>query len=110
MIKGIKKLGLECGFKSVGYGHAGDGNLYIRIKKEGITNGQDDPEIIKSLHALCILVKDLGGIISGEHKISPMQKSFMDIVFNEKQNVLMRGIKKVFDLNNILNAEKIFDK
>lgn len=109
LIKGVKKLGIEYGFKAVCYGHAGDGNLHIRIKKEGTTNSQDDPEIIKSLRALFMLVKDLGGTISGEHGIGLVQKDFMDIVFSEKQIELMRGIKKVFDPNNILNAGKIFD-
>jgi glycolate oxidase len=33
----------------------------------------------------------------------------MDIVFDKTQIELMRGIKKVFDPNNILNAGKIFD-
>ena len=109
LIKGVKKLGIEYGFKAVCYGHAGDGNLHIRIKKEGTTNSQDDPEIIKSLRALFVLVKNLGGTISGEHGIGLVQKDFMDIVFSEKQMELMRGIKKVFDPNNILNAGKIFD-
>jgi len=58
---------------------------------------------------LFMLVKDLGGTVSGEHGIGLVQKSFMDIVFTEKQLDLMRGIKKVFDPNNILNAGKIFD-
>ena len=109
LIKGVKELGIQFGFKSVCYGHAGDGNLHIRIKKEGTTNSQDDPEIIKSLRALFLLVKKLGGTVSGEHGIGLVQKSFMDIVFSEKQLDLMRGIKKVFDPNNILNAGKIFD-
>lgn len=109
LIDGVKKLGAQHGFKSVCYGHAGDGNLHIRIKKEGTTNSQDDPEIIQSLRALFTLVKDLGGTVSGEHGIGLVQKSFMDIVFNEKQMDLMRGIKQVFDPNNILNSGKIFD-
>jgi len=109
LINGVKKLGREYGFKSVCYGHAGDGNLHIRIKKEGTANSQDDPEIIKSLRALFMLVKDLGGTVSGEHGIGLVQKGFMDIVFTEKQLDLMRGIKRVFDPNNILNAGKIFD-
>jgi glycolate oxidase len=33
----------------------------------------------------------------------------MPIMFNETQLNLIRGIKKVFDPNNILNAGKIFD-
>jgi glycolate oxidase len=109
LIKGVKQLGIEYGFKAVCYGHAGDGNLHIRIKKEGTSNSQDDPEIIKSLRALFVLIKSLGGTISGEHGIGLVQKNFMDIVFTEKQLDLMRGIKKVFDPNNILNAGKIFD-
>ena len=109
LIKGVKALGLEYNFKSVCYGHAGDGNLHIRIKKEGTANSQEDPEIIKSLRALFQLVKKLGGTISGEHGIGLVQKSFMDIVFQDTQLQLMKGIKKVFDPNNILNAGKIFD-
>lgn len=109
LINGVKKLGVEYGFKAVCYGHAGDGNLHIRIKKEGTSNSQDDPKIIESLRALFLLVKNLGGTVSGEHGIGLVQKSFMDIVFNETQIELMRGIKKVFDPNRILNAGKIFD-
>ena len=109
LVNGVKELGIQYGFKAVCYGHAGDGNLHIRIKKEGTENSQDNPEIIKSLRALFTLVKKLGGTISGEHGIGLIQKSYMDIVFDKTQLELMRGIKKVFDPNNILNAGKIFD-
>ena len=109
LVKGVKDLGKKYGFLSVCYGHAGDGNLHIRIKKEGTENSQDDPEMIKCLRALFELVKSLGGTISGEHGIGLIQKSFMDIMFDKKQIEIMRGIKKVFDPNNILNAGKIFD-
>jgi glycolate oxidase len=108
LIRGVKKLGKEKGFSVVCYGHAGDGNLHIRIKKPGTINSNDDPEMIHCLRDLFTLVKQLGGTISGEHGIGLIQKDFMDIVFNEKQLELMRGIKKVFDPNNILNAGKIF--
>lgn len=108
LIKGVKELGKQYGFHAVCYGHAGDGNLHIRINKPGTTNSQDDPQMIASLRALFILVKNLGGTISGEHGIGLIQKGYMDIVFEEKQLELMRQIKNVFDPNNILNAGKIF--
>jgi glycolate oxidase len=108
LIRGVKELGKQYDFHAVCYGHAGDGNLHIRIKKEGITNSHGDPVMMESLRALFILVKELGGTISGEHGIGLIQKSYMDIVFEEKQLDLMRQIKKVFDPNNILNAGKIF--
>ncbi len=109
LIKGVKEIGAQYGFEAVCYGHAGDGNLHIRIKKEDTVNSQEDPEIQEGLRALFALVHELGGTISGEHGVGLVQKGFMGIVFNETQLNLMRGIKKVFDPRNILNAGKIFD-
>lgn len=109
LVRGVKKLGKDYAFDAVCYGHAGDGNLHIRIIKPGTKNNQSDPDMIKGLNALFELVKSLGGTISGEHGIGLVQKSFMPIMFEDLQLELMRGIKKIFDPNNILNAGKIFD-
>lgn len=109
LIRGVKKIGLQYDFDVVCYGHAGDGNLHIRIKKPGSENSMEDPQIVKGIRALFELVYKLGGTISGEHGIGLIQKSYMDIVFDKTQIQLMRGIKKTFDPNNILNAGKIFD-
>ena len=110
LVKVVKELGKEFDFKAVCYGHAGDGNLHVRIKKDGIENSMDDPEMNRALRKLFSEVKKLGGTISGEHGVGLVQKSYMDIMFDETQLDLMRGIKKVFDPNNILNAGKIFDQ
>ncbi len=109
LIRGVKALGKEYGFKAVCYGHAGDGNLHIRIKKEGSVYSLNNPDIIPALKALFGLVKSLGGTISGEHGIGLIQKEYIDIVFSETELELMRGIKKTFDPHNILNSGKIFD-
>ena len=109
LIAGVKQIGREHGFDAVCYGHAGDGNLHIRIRKPGTANSQQDPAMIRGLRALFELVHRLGGTISGEHGIGLVQKGFLDIVFSETQLNLMRKIKKAFDPNNILNAGKIFD-
>ena len=109
LIRGVKALGKEYNFDVVCYGHAGDGNLHIRIKKPGSIYSLNNPDVIPALQALFKLVKSLGGTISGEHGIGLIQKPYMDIVFDEAGLQLMRGIKKVFDPNNILNSGKIFD-
>jgi len=108
LIRGVKAIGAKYNFKAVCYGHAGDGNLHIRIHKDGTPNSFGDAEMTESLRALFELVKGLGGTISGEHGIGLIQKGFMDIMFEQKQLDLMRQIKKAFDPNNILNAGKIF--
>ncbi len=109
LIKGVKALGKQYDFDAVCYGHAGDGNLHIRIKKEGIPNSYGNEEMNKILRALFELVKSLGGTISGEHGVGLIQKNFMNIVLDETNLRLMREIKKVFDPNNILNPGKIFN-
>ena len=110
LIKGIKALREKYDFDAVCYGHAGDGNLHVRIKKEGSKYSLDNPAIVPALEALFQLVKSLGGTISGEHGIGLVQKQYMPILFDPVTINIMRGIKKVFDPNNILNAGKIFDQ
>lgn len=109
LIRGVKALGKEYDFDVVCYGHAGDGNLHIRIRKPGSIYSLNNPDVIPALQALFKLVKSLGGTISGEHGIGLIQKPYMDIVFDKAGLQLMSGIKKVFDPNNILNSGKIFD-
>ncbi len=109
LVHGVKELGRQFNFHAVCYGHAGDGNLHIRIKKSGTENSGDDLEVIAGIRALFALVYKLGGTISGEHGIGLVQKKYLDIVFDKTQLRLMQEIKKAFDPNNILNAGKIFD-
>lgn len=109
LIRGVKELGKKHDFEVVCYGHAGDGNLHIRIRKEGIPNSHGNEVMTAALRELFDLVKELGGTISGEHGIGLIQKPYMDIIFQEANFRLMREIKKAFDPNNILNAGKIFD-
>jgi glycolate oxidase len=109
LIKGAKVLGAKNGFKVVCYGHAGDGNLHIRINHPTIKNSHGNEEMTTILKELFVLVHSLGGTISGEHGIGLIQKPYMPVVFTNASLELMRGIKKTFDPNNILNAGKIFD-
>ena len=109
LIKGVKALALENGFKVVSYGHAGDGNLHIRINHPLYKKSYENEVIQGILIKIFELVKSLGGTISGEHGIGLIQKSFMPVVFDPVTMELMKGIKKVFDPNHILNAGKIFD-
>ena len=109
LIKGVRALALDNGIKVVSYGHAGDGNLHIRINHPKYKKSYENEEIQGILMKIFELVKSLGGTISGEHGIGLIQKSFMPVMFNTISIELMKGIKKVFDPNNILNAGKIFD-
>ena len=105
----VKELGKTYGFKSVCYGHAGDGNLHINIIKGDMTDEQWNTGLTPAIRKLFTKVVELGGTLSGEHGIGLVQKQYMDITFNTVSLNLMKAIKRVFDPNNILNPGKIFD-
>lgn len=108
LLKGVKDIGKKYGFRSVCYGHAGDGNLHVNIIKEEMSDEDWNTKVplgIREIFELCV---SLGGTISGEHGIGYVQKNYLDIAFNETQMNLMKGIKRVFDPKGILNPGKIF--
>ena len=82
--------------------HAGDGNLHPLI----MTDLRDEEEmgrVDKMLEELCEAAIRMGGTLSGEHGIGIAKARFMGMEFSETSLDLMRGIKRVFDPNNILN-------
>ena len=104
----VKRIGNAYGFKSVCYGHAGDGNLHINILKGDLSDDAWNNQLPKAIRELFTEVVKLGGTLSGEHGIGLVQKDYMDIAFNSKSLELMRSIKTVFDPKGILNPGKIF--
>lgn len=108
LLAGIKEIGNKYGFKSVCYGHAGDGNLHVNIIKGDMTDENWNTEVTKGIREIFELTVLLKGTLSGEHGIGFVQKNYMDIAFNEVQLQLMKGIKSIFDPNGILNPGKIF--
>ncbi len=110
LVKGIKEIGVNYKFSSVCYGHAGDGNLHVRIIKGNLTDEQWNGDYIKKAIAETFtLCKKLGGTISGEHGIGLIQQEYMHIVFDQTTIQLQKNIKKLFDPNNILNPGKMFN-
>jgi len=108
LLAGVKEIGGRYGFRSVCYGHAGDGNLHVNILKgdlseERWTSGLDPA--IREIFALC---KQLGGTLSGEHGVGWVQKGYLEVVQAPEHIELQRQIKRLFDPNNILNPDKIF--
>lgn len=108
LLKGVKEIGAKYGFKSVCYGHAGDGNLHVNIIKGDLSDDQWNNEVIEGIKEIFELTVGLKGTISGEHGIGMVQKEFMSIPFNETELMLQRQIKNVFDPKGILNPGKIF--
>jgi glycolate oxidase len=108
LLLGVKAIGEKYGFRSVCYGHAGDGNLHVNIIKGDLSDEIWNTELPKGITEIFELCVKLGGTISGEHGIGLVQQPYMPIAIDPKRLELMRGIKKLFDPNMILNPGKIF--
>jgi glycolate oxidase len=103
----VKEVGTKYGFKSVCYGHAGDGNLHVNIIKGDMSDEAWENELPKAIREIFEFTVSVGGTLSGEHGIGLVQRPYMDIAFNQVQLELMRGIKKLFDPLGIMNPGKV---
>ncbi|MFT7114415.1 MAG: glycolate oxidase [Candidatus Azotimanducaceae bacterium] len=108
LLSGVKEIGGRYGFKSVCYGHAGDGNIHINIVKADMSDAAWENDLSKGITEIFELTVGLGGTISGEHGIGYVQKDYMPIAFPAHNIALQKGIKSVFDPKGILNPGKVF--
>jgi len=106
LLTGVKEIGEKYHFRTVCYGHAGDGNLHVNILKDNLTDDAWENEVPNGIIEIFKLCKKLGGTISGEHGVGLVQKPYLDVVFNSTHWLLMKGIKTLFDPHNILNPGK----
>lgn len=115
-VKRVEEVSAEYGLWLPTFGHAADGNVHTHIMKARLLDGRmiplDEEEWRPKLELVReALYKDCRkrqGLISGEHGIGIVKKSYLSIVLEEDQIDLMRGIKALFDPNGIMNPGKIF--
>ncbi len=81
------------------YGHAGDGNLHPHLLLELYERGQLQ-DVKKELYTAAT---SLGGTITAEHGVGKCRLKEVPLCIDEKSLELMRGLKKLFDPNGILN-------
>ncbi|MDG2363826.1 MAG: FAD-linked oxidase C-terminal domain-containing protein [Flavobacteriales bacterium] len=104
----VKSIGEKYGFRSICYGHAGDGNLHINILRDDLSDQVWSEELNKAIRELFDVVVAMGGTLSGEHGIGLVQKDFMDIAFSPDELSVLKMIKNGFDPKGIMNPGKMF--
>jgi len=88
-------------------GHAGDGNLHPSILTD-INNKEAYDRALKGLDEIIGAAVELGGVLSGEHGIGLEKQKFFRRVIDPNIINMMKGIKQLFDPNNIMNPGKIW--
>ena len=89
------------------FGHAGDGNLHIYILRDELPETEWHATLEQVFRELYAKADSLGGKVSGEHGIGYAKRPYLRESLDEQSALLMAGIKKVFDPNNILNPSKV---
>lgn len=90
------------------FGHAGDGNLHIyTLSNEADKLDQFKDEVDKFMNVIYKKAYDLGGKLSGEHGVGSGKRKYLKDFEGDLNTNLMRGIKRVFDPNMILNPDKV---
>ena len=102
ILKKIVELASKYRLKIAVLAHAGDGNLHPLIMTD-LRDKEEMARIDKALQEMYEAAMGMGGTLSGEHGIGIAKKKFMPMVFSQSTIEIMRGIKRVFDPNNILN-------
>lgn len=108
-VEKIKEITQKYGVRILSYGHAGDGNIHVHPIKNSLSDEEWAEKLPKVMEELYREARTLGGVISGEHGIGWTKKKFLSMCLDEEEIRLMKEIKKIFDPNNILNPDKIFD-
>lgn len=100
----LEKHNLNC----VYHAHIGSGELHLRP----IINIKDKKGV-KLFHTIALetakLVKKYRGSLSGEHGDGRLRGEFIPLMVGEHNYKLIKEIKKIWDPNNIFNANKIVD-
>ncbi len=81
--------------------HAGDGNFHPHLMLELNERGLS----AEVKHKIYARAAALGGVISGEHGIGKTKLGELETYVDPKSLQLMRGLKHLFDPNNILSPD-----
>jgi len=107
LVEGIHQIARNNDLLIGTYGHAGEGLVHTAFLVDPRLPDEWD-RTRKAVDEVFALVHHLGGTTSGEHGIGISKAPYFR---KERKDLLelMRGIKKVFDPNNILNPHKLMD-
>ena len=107
LVARIEEIGKRNDTFVANFGHAGDGNIHVNF----VVDREDKDAIARARKCVAEtfqLSVDLGGTISGEHGIGYVKAPYLEYAIDRPTLEVMKGIKKVFDPNGILNPGKMF--
>jgi glycolate oxidase len=109
MVERINAIAKKYSVQVATFGHAGDGNLHPTIT----TDARDPEEIHRvemAFEEIFAAAIELGGTITGEHGVGIVKAPYLEWKVGAAGIEIMKGIKRAFDPENLLNPGKMFAK
>lgn len=106
LIRFLEETGNRHGIPILSFGHAGDGNFHVSLMIKDTKEDYDKAH--KAVEEIFTETIRLGGTLSGEHGIGTAKAPYIGMELGPEVIATMKGIKGLFDPNNILNPGKIF--
>jgi glycolate oxidase len=107
-LRRMRKLQEKYEYPIICFGHSGDGNVHVNILKEDRPQDKWEETIPKISSEIFDIALKMNGQITGEHGVGATRRKYIEKAVGPETLRLFRGIKQLFDPNNILNPEKIF--
>ena len=96
-------------YEVVWYGHIGDGNLHLNIRKpEHMDKDAFFASCARVNKWVFEIVQRYNGSISAEHGVGLVKRDYLQYSRSPEEIACMKAIKAVFDPNGIMNPGKIF--
>lgn len=107
MVRTITTIASEYDVRIATFGHAGDGNLHPTALADA-RNAEEIMAVERAFDQIFRAALALGGTITGEHGVGLAKAPYMALRYSDAALEVMRGIKRAFDPENILNPGKMF--
>ena len=102
-VRRFEEIAAGNGKRLIGFGHAGDGNIHANLHYDA-TDPDDAARTNKTHHELDAAALEFGGSLSGEHGGGCLKDVGRQL--GEVEHEMMRGVRRLFDPNGILNPGK----
>ncbi len=91
----------------VNFGHIGESHLHFNFLPQNDKEGNFARECLTSF---CQEAVALGGTVSAEHGIGKIKKSYLKIMYSDREIKEMAELKRYFDPSCLIGLDNIFDK
>ncbi|MBI2930314.1 MAG: FAD-binding protein [Planctomycetes bacterium] len=107
LVQTIREVAAKHGIAAISYGHIGDGNIHVNLLRMGLDDEEWKRRLEPAVQELFERTIALGGQITGEHGVGFVQRRYLPLAYPKHHIELMRGLKRVFDPQGILNPGKV---